>query len=73
MIYMGTYSFERDLSLVLGGEAGQGIKTIEDVLVNVLKRAGYGLFSSKELMSRIRGGSNSTDASRRSRPRTRSR
>lgn len=34
-----------NLSLVLCGKAGQGIKTIEDVLVHVLKGAGYGVIS----------------------------
>jgi len=48
-----------DISIVLGGEAGQGIQTIEFILARVLKRSGYHIFSTKEYMSRIRGGSNS--------------
>lgn len=56
---MKTYS--KDISLVLGGAAGQGIQTIEALLMTVLKRAGYRVFASKEYMSRIRGGSNSTE------------
>jgi len=54
------YQFHNDISIVLAGEAGQGIKTIEGMLTHVLKQAGYHTFSCKELMSRIRGGSNST-------------
>lgn len=50
---------KRDLSLVLGGQAGQGIQTIEHILVRVLKRSGFHVFATKEYMSRIRGGSNS--------------
>lgn len=47
------------VSVVLGGEAGQGIQTIEFILAKVLKRSGYHVFSTKEYMSRVRGGSNS--------------
>lgn len=49
-----------DISFVICGEAGQGIKTVEEILVKVVKRSGYNVFSIKEYMSRIRGGSNST-------------
>ena len=52
--------FKEDVSIVLCGKAGQGIKTIELILVHVLKKSGYNVFSTKEYMSRIRGGSNST-------------
>ncbi len=52
--------FLKDVSIVLCGQAGQGIKTIELVLVHVLKKSGYNVFSTKEYMSRVRGGSNST-------------
>jgi 2-oxoglutarate ferredoxin oxidoreductase subunit alpha len=50
-----------ELSVVLCGEAGQGIKTIEHFLIHLLKRKGYCVFATKEYMSRIRGGSNSTE------------
>ncbi|MEI8097157.1 MAG: 2-oxoacid:acceptor oxidoreductase subunit alpha, partial [Candidatus Moraniibacteriota bacterium] len=53
--------FFSDISLVLGGSAGMGIQTVEALLVQVLKREGYNVFASKEYMSRIRGGSNSTE------------
>lgn len=49
------------LSIVLAGEAGQGIQTVEYILTRVLKLSGYNVFASKEYMSRIRGGTNSTE------------
>jgi len=52
--------FSKDVSIVLCGKAGQGIKTIELILVHVIKQSGYNVFSTKEYMSRVRGGSNST-------------
>jgi len=54
------YQFNKEVNIVICGEAGQGIKTIEQLLVNILKRSGLNIFSTKEVMSRIRGGSNST-------------
>jgi 2-oxoglutarate ferredoxin oxidoreductase subunit alpha len=50
-----------EISVVLGGAAGQGIQTIETLLMGVLKHQGYRVFATKEYMSRIRGGSNSTE------------
>jgi 2-oxoglutarate/2-oxoacid ferredoxin oxidoreductase subunit alpha len=49
-----------DLSLVLCGEAGQGLATIELLLTRVLLRSGFCVCATKEYMSRVRGGSNST-------------
>lgn len=49
-----------DLSIVLCGQAGQGVQTVEHVLTRVLKQAGYHVFATKEYMSRVRGGANST-------------
>jgi len=49
-----------EVSIVLCGEAGQGIQTVEHILTQTLKLSGYHVFSSEEYMSRIRGGSNST-------------
>ncbi len=51
---------EQDISLVLCGEAGQGIQTVEQLLTRILKLSGYYVFATKEYMSRVRGGSNST-------------
>ena len=48
------------VNIVLAGEAGQGIQSIEALLSRILKQEGYHLFSTKEYMSRIRGGVNST-------------
>jgi 2-oxoglutarate ferredoxin oxidoreductase subunit alpha len=52
--------FTEDVSIVLCGEAGQGIQTVEHILTQVLKLSGYHVFSTQEYMSRIRGGNNST-------------
>ncbi|MGB9936088.1 MAG: 2-oxoacid:acceptor oxidoreductase subunit alpha [Methanobacterium sp.] len=54
-------AFEKDISIVLCGEAGQGIQTVEEILIQTVKLGGYHVFSSKEYMSRIRGGENSTE------------
>ena len=50
----------KDVSIVLCGEAGQGIQTVEEILIQAVKLGGYNVFSSKEYMSRIRGRENST-------------
>ena len=50
----------KDISIVICGEAGQGIQTVEKILTSILKLSGYYIFSTTEFMSRIRGGSNST-------------
>ncbi len=49
-----------DMSIVLSGAAGQGIKTVEKLLTAIFKESGYFIFSNKEYMSRIRGGNNTT-------------
>lgn len=53
--------FSKDISIVVGGAAGQGIQTVEAALMRILKDAGYGVFACKEYMSRVRGGSNSVE------------
>ena len=50
-----------DISLVLCGAAGQGVQTVEEILVESLKKAGFHVFASREYMSRVRGGNNSTE------------
>ncbi|HNW27902.1 MAG TPA: 2-oxoacid:acceptor oxidoreductase subunit alpha [Spirochaetota bacterium] len=50
-----------DLSIVLSGEAGQGIQTLERLLMKMFKLSGRHVFSFSEFMSRIRGGNNSTE------------
>jgi len=47
-------------AIVIAGQAGQGIQTIEALLVRGFLQEGYHVFSSQEFMSRIRGGTNST-------------
>ena len=56
-------SFQKkdDVSIVLCGQAGQGIQTVEYLLTRIFKLTGYNVFATKEFMSRIRGGSNSTE------------
>lgn len=49
-----------DISVVLCGQAGQGIQTVERLLTRIVKTAGYNVFATKEYMSRVRGGMNST-------------
>lgn len=50
-----------EVSVVLCGEAGQGIQTVEQILARYLKLSGFHVFATKEYMSRVRGGSNSTE------------
>jgi len=51
----------KDLSVVICGGAGYGVQTVEDILAKVLKRSGYHVFATREYMSRVRGGNNSTE------------
>lgn len=53
-------SRRKDVSIVLCGQAGQGVQTVEHLLTHILKIAGYHVFATKEYMSRVRGGANST-------------
>lgn len=48
------------LTIVLSGEAGQGLQTIEEFLVEALSKEYY-VFTSKEVMSRVRGGNNTVE------------
>ena len=58
---MSRYLFPDDVSIVICGEAGQGIQTVESILIRAVKFGGYNVCSSKEYMSRVRGGENSTE------------
>lgn len=51
----------KDISLVLSGEAGRGLNTIEKILVSTLKLSGFHIFAAKEYMSRVRGGNNTIE------------
>lgn len=53
-------TFRKELSFVIAGEAGQGLDTIAHILSRVLKTSGLNVFSTKEYMSRIKGGCNSS-------------
>jgi 2-oxoglutarate ferredoxin oxidoreductase subunit alpha len=55
-----SHTVKNNVAIVVAGQAGQGIQTIESILTMVLKRSGYHVFATKEYMSRIRGGINST-------------
>ncbi len=55
-----TRNERRDLSLCFCGAAGQGLQTAEDLIGRVLSGFGYYVFTTREYMSRVRGGSNST-------------
>jgi 2-oxoglutarate/2-oxoacid ferredoxin oxidoreductase subunit alpha len=52
---------QQDLSILLSGEAGQGLQTLEKLILNVFRRSGFFVYSFSEFMSRIRGGNNSTE------------
>jgi 2-oxoglutarate/2-oxoacid ferredoxin oxidoreductase subunit alpha len=49
---------EPTLNIVIGGEAGQGLVTIGELLAKSLVRAGYFIRVTQSYMSRIRGGHN---------------
>jgi len=49
------------VSLVLCGEAGMGIQTVEFFLTRLFGLCGYNVFATKEYMSRVRGGVNSIE------------
>jgi len=49
-----------EVSVVISGAAGQGIQAVEELLSNVVKDSDLYVFATKEYMSRVRGGNNST-------------
>lgn len=50
----------QSLTLVLSGQAGQGLQTIE-TLITLAAKSEYHVFSTKEVMSRVRGGNNTVE------------
>ena len=54
------YADNQSISILIGGAAGTGIKTLEKFLSDAFRRSGYFVFSTNEYMSRVRGGSNTT-------------
>lgn len=51
---------DRCISIVFCGEAGQGLNTMEDIIIKLAGKKGFNVFSTGEYMSRVRGGANST-------------
>lgn len=49
---------EKDLNVLVGGEAGQGLATVGSLLTKSLVRAGYRVVVTQSYQSRIRGGHN---------------
>ena len=50
---------KRDLTVVIGGEAGQGLVTVGTLLSKALVRTGFFIVVTQDYQSRIRGGHNS--------------
>ncbi len=46
------------LNILIGGAAGQGIDTTAAIFEQLLKRAGYYVYATRDFMSRVRGGHN---------------
>ncbi|MEJ2276212.1 MAG: 2-oxoacid:acceptor oxidoreductase family protein [Candidatus Lokiarchaeota archaeon] len=57
---MKKFNNKDDVSIVFCGAAGQGIKTLEELVAKILKKSGFFVFATREYMSRVRGGVNST-------------
>lgn len=57
---MAEISFDKEISLVIAGEAGQGIDSITNVIAEAVKKSSFNVFFTKEYMSRIKGGCNSS-------------
>lgn len=55
-----SYTNFKNVNITLCGEAGQGIDSISNFLTALFKEEGYNIFATKEYMSRVRGGENST-------------
>jgi 2-oxoglutarate ferredoxin oxidoreductase subunit alpha len=49
---------ERELNVLVGGEAGQGLATVGTILTKAVVRAGYNVVVTQSYQSRIRGGHN---------------
>lgn len=45
-------------NILIGGAAGQGIDTTVTILEKLLKKSGYFVFTTRDVMSRVRGGHN---------------
>ncbi len=49
----------KDFTIVVAGQAGQGIESVASVLAHILKKQGFHTYVAKDVMSRVRGGMNS--------------
>ncbi|MFP4201009.1 MAG: 2-oxoacid:acceptor oxidoreductase subunit alpha [Bacillota bacterium] len=47
-----------EIEVIIGGAAGQGMDTLAEFLGRILADEGYGVLSTKDYMSRVRGGHN---------------
>lgn len=47
-----------DHTIRIGGQAGQGLQTVGNVLAKLFARAGFDVFTHQDYMSRVRGGHN---------------
>lgn len=52
--------FNKEISIAIAAEAGQGIDTITQVIAETAKKNCFNVFYTKEYMSRIKGGCNSS-------------
>lgn len=57
---MKSLEFSDETAILISGEAGQGLNTMESILCRIVQRHGLCILAAKEIMSRIRGGLNST-------------
>ncbi len=48
-------------TICISGAAGAGIQTVEKLLTKILKNNSYNVYATSEVMSRVRGGNNSTE------------
>lgn len=52
--------FSHEISIIIAGAAGEGIDSITQVIAETVKQSDYNVFYTKEYMSRIKGGCNSS-------------
>lgn len=57
---VSNFNFDKEVSFVIAGEAGQGIDTISGLITEVIKTSDFNVFYTLEYMSRIKGGCNSS-------------
>lgn len=57
---MAEFNFIKEISLAIAGEAGQGIETVTQIISEAAKKSNLNVFYTKEYMSRIKGGCNSS-------------